>query len=77
VDIPVEQRNLLSGVDPAPEDLCRAYEAKIARLGGIDLFVGGIGEDGHLAFNMPGSSLTSRTRVVKLSEDTRRVNVSL
>lgn len=46
------------------------YEKKIKRYGGIELFVGGIGPDGHIAFNEPGSSLASRTRVKTLTEDT-------
>ena len=45
---------------------CDAYEAKIERFGGIELFLAGIGPDGHIAFNEPGSSLDSRTRVVGL-----------
>ena len=49
---------------------CDAYEAHIASLGGIELFLGGIGPDGHIAFNEPGSSLTSRTRVKTLAYDT-------
>merc|ERR1712048_834909 len=55
------------------EDLlaeCRNYEAKIESVGGIELFLGGIGPDGHIAFNEPGSSLTSRTRVKTLAYDT-------
>ena len=47
-----------------------AYEAKIRAVGGIDLFLGGIGADGHIAFNEPGSSLASRTRVKTLAYDT-------
>uniref|UniRef100_A0A674BP41 Glucosamine-6-phosphate deaminase 2 n=1 Tax=Salmo trutta TaxID=8032 RepID=A0A674BP41_SALTR len=47
---------------------CEAFEKKIAQAGGIDLFVGGIGPDGHIAFNEPGSSLVYRTRVKTLSK---------
>lgn len=46
------------------------YERKITAAGGIELFLGGIGPDGHIAFNEPGSSLTSRTRVKTLAYDT-------
>ena len=46
---------------------CAAYEAAIVSAGGIDLFMGGIGEDGHIAFNEPFSPLESRTRVVTLT----------
>lgn len=42
--------------------------------GGVNLFIGGIGPDGHIAFNEPGSSLTSRTRVKTLNKDTLRAN---
>lgn len=62
--------NLLNG---EAEDLyaeCADYEAKIRSVGGIDLFLGGIGADGHIAFNEPGSSLTSRTRIKTLAYET-------
>lgn len=49
---------------------CENYERKIELVGGIDLFLGGIGEDGHIAFNEPGSSLSSRTRIKTLAYDT-------
>ena len=45
-------------------------EEKIKKAGGIDLFLGGIGADGHIAFNEPGSSLHSRTRIKTLTQDT-------
>lgn len=57
VDIPPTQVNLLDG---NAEDLigeCKAYEEKIKKYGGVELFLGGIGEDGHIAFNEPGTSL--------------------
>ncbi len=53
---------------------CADYEAAIAEAGGIDLFMGGVGEDGHIAFNEPFSSLNSRTRVKTLTTDTIQVN---
>jgi glucosamine-6-phosphate deaminase len=74
VDVPKENINILNG---NAEDLvaeCAAYEAKIVEAGGIDLFMGGVGEDGHLAFNEPFSSLVSRTRVKSLTYDTILVN---
>ncbi|OTF78573.1 glucosamine-6-phosphate isomerase 2-like protein, partial [Euroglyphus maynei] len=49
---------------------CEQFEKKILEHGGIELFVGGIGPDGHIAFNEPGSSLASRTRVKTLALDT-------
>jgi glucosamine-6-phosphate deaminase len=51
-----------------------AYEEKIKKYGGIELFLGGIGEDGHIAFNEPGSSLSSRTRIKTLAYDTILAN---
>ena len=74
VDVPKENINILNG---NAEDLaaeCAAYEEKIKAAGGIDLFMGGVGEDGHLAFNEPYSSLVSRTRVKSLTYDTILVN---
>jgi glucosamine-6-phosphate deaminase len=70
VDIKKENVNILDGNAPDLEAECSAYEEKIKELGGIKLFVGGIGPDGHIAFNEPGSSLTSRTRVKTLNYDT-------
>lgn len=66
--------NILNGNAPNLEAECVGYEAKIKRVGGIDLFLAGIGEDGHIAFNEPGSSLASRTRVKTLAYDTILAN---
>ncbi len=74
VDMPAENINILNGMTDDPEAECAAYEEKIASYGGIDLFMGGIGVDGHLAFNEPYTSLTSRTGVRALTTDTRIVN---
>ncbi len=70
VDIRRENVNILNGNAPDVEAECRRFEEKIARYGGIDLFMGGVGPDGHIAFNEPGSSLTSRTRQKSLTTDT-------
>ena len=70
IDITPENANILNGNAPCLEEECTRYEAKIKSLGGIHLFLGGIGPDGHLAFNEPGSSLSSRTRVKSLTTDT-------
>jgi glucosamine-6-phosphate isomerase/glucokinase len=67
VDCPPENINLPNGNAEDLEAEAQRYEAKIASYGGIDLFLCGVGVDGHLAFNEPGSSLTSRTRVKTLS----------
>ncbi|MFI3315633.1 MAG: glucosamine-6-phosphate deaminase [Rikenellaceae bacterium] len=70
VNIKEENVNILNGNAESPEQECERYEAKIKSVGGIDLFMGGIGPDGHIAFNEPGSSLASRTRVKTLTMDT-------
>ena len=70
IDIRPENVNILNG---NAEDLaaeCARYEEKIKNYGGIMLFLGGIGPDGHIAFNEPGSSLSSRTRKKNLTTDT-------
>jgi glucosamine-6-phosphate deaminase len=74
VDVDPANINILNGNAPDLEAECNAYEAKIKAVGGIELFLGGIGEDGHLAFNEPGSSLKSRTRVKTLAYDTILAN---
>ena len=74
IDEPEENVHILDGNAPDPEAECAAYERAIEAAGGIDLFLGGIGEDGHIAFNEPFSPLDSRTRVVTLTRDTREVN---
>jgi len=70
IDIPKENINILNGNAKDLEKECADYEKKILNAGGIDLFLGGIGPDGHIAFNEPGSSLASRTRIKTLSYDT-------
>ncbi len=62
--------NILDGNARDLEAVCAAYEKKIKGYGGVELFVGGIGPDGHIAFNEPGSSLASRTRIKTLTQDT-------
>lgn len=70
IDCPKENIHILNG---NAEDLlaeCAHYEEMIKEFGGVDLFLGGIGPDGHIAFNEPFSSLTSRTRIKSLTTDT-------
>ncbi len=74
IDVKAENVHILNG---NAEDLmaeCHAYEEAILKAGGIDLFMGGVGEDGHIAFNEPFSSLQSRTRIKTLTPDTIAVN---
>ena len=70
INIKKENVHILNGnaVDLKAE--CDNYEKAIEAAGGIDLFMGGVGPDGHLAFNEPGSSLTSMTRIKTLTTDT-------
>ena len=73
-EVQKENINILNGNAPDLAAECAAYEERIKAAGGIDLFMGGVGEDGHLAFNEPFSSLVSRTRVKSLTYDTILVN---
>jgi glucosamine-6-phosphate deaminase len=70
IDINKKNVNILNGNARDLERECENYEKKIAKSGGINLFVGGIGPDGHIAFNEPASSLGSLTRVKTLTMDT-------
>jgi len=70
IDIKPENVHILNGNAKDLVAECEAYEAKIEAVGGIDLFMGGVGPDGHLAFNEPGSSLSSKTRIKTLTTDT-------
>ena len=70
IDIQKDNVNILNGNASDLEAECASYEERIKKVGGINLFVGGIGPDGHIAFNEPGSSLSSKTRVKKLTYDT-------
>jgi len=74
IDEPAGNIHILNGNAADPVAECAAYEKAIVDAGGFDLFLGGVGEDGHIAFNEPFSSLKSRTRVVTLTYDTRVVN---
>lgn len=74
IDIPRGNIHILNG---NAEDIvaeCQNYEDKIKAYGGIELFIGGMGEDGHIAFNEPGSSLESRTRLKTLTYSTLLAN---
>lgn len=70
VDIKPGNVNILDGNAPDLAAECAGYEARIEAAGGIDLFMGGVGSDGHIAFNEPFSSMASRTRQKTLTEDT-------
>ena len=74
VDIQPQNINLLDGLAEDLEAECLRYEEKIKSYGKINLFMGGIGTDGHIAFNEPASSLASRTRIKTLTAATRLAN---
>ena len=70
IDCPKENIHILNGNATDLQAECESYEEKIKAIGGIHLFIGGIGPDGHIAFNEPGSSFASRTRIKTLTSDT-------
>ncbi len=70
IDIQRENANILDGNAHDLDLECENYEKKMKSYGGVNLFMGGIGPDGHIAFNEPGSSLSSRTRMKNLTTDT-------
>ncbi|RMF69006.1 MAG: glucosamine-6-phosphate deaminase, partial [Cyanobacteria bacterium J069] len=74
IDLSPQNIHIPNGSAPDLAAECAAYEAKIKSFGGVELFIGGVGEDGHIAFNEPGSSLASRTHLQILSDRTRQVN---
>ncbi len=74
LDIPLAHTHIPLGDCDDIDAECLAYESKIREAGGIDLQLLGIGTDGHIGFNEPGSSLASRTRVKTLTSQTRRDN---
>jgi glucosamine-6-phosphate deaminase len=74
IDIPKNQINILNGNSKDMVKECDRYEEKIKNAGGIELFLGGMGSNGHMAFNEPMSSLMSKTRMIKLTYDTRIAN---
>lgn len=74
IDIPRDHIHILDGNATDVDKECHEYEEKIKAFGGIELFIGGVGEDGHIAFNEPGSSLESRTRIKTLTYSTQLAN---
>ncbi|VDQ11959.1 unnamed protein product [Trichobilharzia regenti] len=70
IDIDPKNVHILDGTTDDPDRECATFEMEIKNAGGINLFVGGMGSDGHIAFNEPGSSLVSRTRVKALARET-------
>lgn len=74
VNVKKEHAHFLDGLTTNYAKECATYEKAIKDCGGVDLFVGGVGEDGHIAFNEPYSSLKSRTRAKLLTPSTIKAN---
>lgn len=74
VNLKPQNIHILDGLTKDYEKECRNYEKAIRQAGGVHLFIGGVGSDGHIAFNEPFSSLQSRTRVKTLTADTIKAN---
>lgn len=72
--VDVQKTHIPNGMAPDLEAECERYEQEIADAGGLDLTFLGLGRNGHIAFNEPGTPFSSRTRVVQLSESTRAAN---
>ena len=74
IDIKPENIHILDGMTKNYMKECADFEAAMKAVGGVHLFIGGVGEDGHIAFNEPFSSLQSRTRIKTLTQSTIRAN---
>lgn len=76
IDIPEGNYHIPDGTVPKEKikEYCEAYEKKIEQAGGIDLQILGIGNNGHIGFNEPGSNIASRTRLIALDNSTRIAN---
>lgn len=74
IDIDSANTHIPSGKAVAPEKECEAYDEKIRSHGGIDLQILGIGSNGHIGFNEPGTSFESDTHIVELAQSTREAN---
>ncbi|MBR0574139.1 MULTISPECIES: glucosamine-6-phosphate deaminase [Pasteurellaceae] len=74
IDINPDNVHILDGMAQDVDKECQEYEEKIRSYGKIHLFMGGVGVDGHIAFNEPASSLSSYTRIKTLTEDTLIAN---
>lgn len=74
INIKAENTHIPNGMSTNIEEECRNYEFMIESCGGIDLQILGIGNNGHIGFNEPGSSLDARTQLVDLKEKTIEAN---
>ena len=74
VDLPAQNMHFFDTVLKNPEKICRLFEGEVKQSGGIDAMILGIGSNGHIAFNEPGTTRSSRTRLIDLTEETRNAN---
>jgi len=74
IDIPIDQTHLPNGMESDLQKECQQYDSLIENLGGVDLQLLGIGVNGHIGFNEPGTSFESTTNVVELTASTREAN---
>lgn len=74
IDVNINHTNIPNGIAPNMEEEAIRYENYIHEIGGVDMLVLGIGHNGHIGFNEPGTSFKSRTHIVKLAESTRNAN---
>lgn len=74
IDIPKEQIYLPDGLHDNPSVACQQYDQSILKNGGIDVQLLGLGENGHIGFNEPGSSFDEKTHIVELADSTREAN---
>lgn len=74
VDLDPRNTAIPDGIAPDPDEECRRYERAIAAAGGLGLTFLGLGRNGHIGFNEPGTPFDSRTRVVELTPSTRQAN---
>ncbi len=77
VDLDPRNAHIPNGVAPDPDAECARYEEELRRAGGLDLTFLGLGRNGHIGFNEPGTPFDSRTRVVELTQSTRHANADL
>ncbi|UYZ21531.1 glucosamine-6-phosphate deaminase [Mesobacillus jeotgali] len=74
IDIPLDQTHIPDGTANNLDEECMRYEQFIVEHGGIDLQILGIGQNGHIGFNEPGTPFDSRTHIIDLAESTRKAN---
>jgi glucosamine-6-phosphate deaminase len=77
LEIDPAHTNIPNGIAPDLDEECQRYEEAIANAGGLGLTFLGLGRNGHIGFNEPGTSFESHTRVVELTESTRIANAAL